>query len=261
MVSLDRPQQQQQQQQHIRSSSFTSSPPWPMDSFTGGTDSNSLSSIGSGLRKMDRINADGGSAASRQKSCNACVRGKRRCDKRTPRCTRCAAKGLDCVYQRQPQQQPQQSQQQHPQQLQHQHQQQSPAGASAATTIPSCASVSTVEGSCATPEMPPEFDMSFDIESLSTTTGTNTSPESLQQDAGMGLGCDPHSHHPHADLGFSIVDLMNGTGTGDGGLWDLSGFGDSDKMDLPPRSHRAVTTDRTAAIVTVATLATTTAYS
>ncbi|EHK45299.1 hypothetical protein TRIATDRAFT_221642 [Trichoderma atroviride IMI 206040] len=160
---------------------------------------------------MDRINADGGSAASRQKSCNACVRGKRRCDKRTPRCTRCAAKGLDCVYQRQPQQQPQQSQQQHPQQLQHQHQQH-----------------------CATPEMPPEFDMSFDIESLSTTTGTNTSPESLQQDAGMGLGCDPHSHHPHADLGFSIVDLMNGTGTGDGGLWDLSGFGDSDKMDLPP---------------------------
>lgn len=80
--------------------------------------------------------------------------------------------------------------------------------------------------------MPPEFDMSFDIESLSTTTGTNTSPESLQQDVGMGLGCDPHSHH--ADLGFSIVDLMNVTGTGDGGLWDLSGFGDSGKMDLPP---------------------------
>lgn len=82
--------------------------------------------------------------------------------------------------------------------------------------------------------MPPEFDMSFDIESLSTTTGTNTSPESLQPDAGMGLGCDPHSHHPHADLGFSIADLMTGHGTGDGGLWDLSGFGDSGKMDLPP---------------------------
>lgn len=41
-------------------------------------------------------------AASRQKSCNACVRGKRRCDKTTPRCTRCAAKGLECVYQRVP---------------------------------------------------------------------------------------------------------------------------------------------------------------
>lgn len=41
-------------------------------------------------------------AASRQKSCNACVRGKRRCDKTAPRCTRCAAKGLDCVYQRVP---------------------------------------------------------------------------------------------------------------------------------------------------------------
>ena len=41
-------------------------------------------------------------SASRQKSCNACVRGKRRCDKRTPNCTRCAARGLDCVYQRLP---------------------------------------------------------------------------------------------------------------------------------------------------------------
>ncbi|PMB72772.1 hypothetical protein BM221_000189 [Beauveria bassiana] len=42
------------------------------------------------------------SLSSRQKSCNACVRGKRRCDKRTPRCTRCAAKGLDCVYHKMP---------------------------------------------------------------------------------------------------------------------------------------------------------------
>ncbi|KAL6869109.1 hypothetical protein ACO1O0_000432 [Amphichorda felina] len=41
-------------------------------------------------------------AASRQKSCNACVRGKRRCDKVTPTCTRCAAKGLSCIYQRMP---------------------------------------------------------------------------------------------------------------------------------------------------------------
>ncbi|KAK1570275.1 uncharacterized protein LY79DRAFT_527117 [Colletotrichum navitas] len=39
---------------------------------------------------------------SRQKSCNACVRSKRRCDKRTPRCTRCAEKNFSCVYQNMP---------------------------------------------------------------------------------------------------------------------------------------------------------------
>lgn len=39
---------------------------------------------------------------SRQKSCNACVRSKRRCDKRTPRCTRCAEKNFSCVYQNLP---------------------------------------------------------------------------------------------------------------------------------------------------------------
>jgi len=42
------------------------------------------------------------SEKSRQKSCNACVRSKRRCDKRTPRCTRCAEKKVDCVYQNLP---------------------------------------------------------------------------------------------------------------------------------------------------------------
>ena len=35
---------------------------------------------------------------SRQKSCDACVRSKRRCDKQTPRCTRCAKRGLPCLY-------------------------------------------------------------------------------------------------------------------------------------------------------------------
>ncbi|WQF84869.1 Putative zn(2)Cys(6) fungal-type DNA-binding domain-containing protein [Colletotrichum destructivum] len=39
---------------------------------------------------------------SRQKSCNACVRSKRRCDKQTPRCTRCAEKNFSCVYQNLP---------------------------------------------------------------------------------------------------------------------------------------------------------------
>ena len=36
---------------------------------------------------------------SRRKNCNACVWSKRRCDKRTPRCTRCAEKNFSCVYQ------------------------------------------------------------------------------------------------------------------------------------------------------------------
>ncbi|PKX89432.1 uncharacterized protein P174DRAFT_425355 [Aspergillus novofumigatus IBT 16806] len=39
---------------------------------------------------------------SRQKSCNACVRSKRRCDKRTPQCTRCAERGLSCLYHKNP---------------------------------------------------------------------------------------------------------------------------------------------------------------
>lgn len=40
----------------------------------------------------------GASDRSRQRSCNACVRSKRRCDKRTPLCTRCAKRGLPCLY-------------------------------------------------------------------------------------------------------------------------------------------------------------------
>lgn len=40
----------------------------------------------------------GSSDKSRQRSCNACVRSKRRCDKRTPQCTRCTERGLPCLY-------------------------------------------------------------------------------------------------------------------------------------------------------------------
>ncbi|KAK2006900.1 hypothetical protein LZ32DRAFT_632630 [Colletotrichum eremochloae] len=53
-----------------------------------------------GLKKMGDL-ADAADK-SRQKSCNACVRSKRRCDKRTPRCTRCAEKNFSCVYQNLP---------------------------------------------------------------------------------------------------------------------------------------------------------------
>ncbi|KAE8162044.1 hypothetical protein BDV40DRAFT_266259 [Aspergillus tamarii] len=35
---------------------------------------------------------------SRQKSCVACAGGKRRCDRQTPQCSRCLARGLECMY-------------------------------------------------------------------------------------------------------------------------------------------------------------------
>ncbi|KNG84658.1 hypothetical protein ANOM_006126 [Aspergillus nomiae NRRL 13137] len=35
---------------------------------------------------------------SRQKSCIACAVGKRRCDRQTPQCSRCLARGLECIY-------------------------------------------------------------------------------------------------------------------------------------------------------------------
>ncbi|KAI8946470.1 hypothetical protein F4801DRAFT_593362 [Xylaria longipes] len=37
-------------------------------------------------------------AASRQKNCNSCVQAKRRCDRRTPVCSRCVEKKLACIY-------------------------------------------------------------------------------------------------------------------------------------------------------------------
>ncbi|CAM1507143.1 Fc.00g067840.m01.CDS01 [Cosmosporella sp. VM-42] len=96
------------------------------------------------LKKMDRA------AASRQKSCNACVRGKRKCDKRTPRCTRCAAKGLECVYARTP-----------------------PGSNNGHHDGHGVSGVHDV----------PDFDMGFDIEGLS----TDTSPESLGTDCHLQL--------------------------------------------------------------------------
>ncbi|KAI0175574.1 hypothetical protein GGR52DRAFT_318804 [Hypoxylon sp. FL1284] len=44
-----------------------------------------------------------GVSSSRQKSCNACVRSKRRCDKRSPTCSNCIKKRLRCVYGGRPQ--------------------------------------------------------------------------------------------------------------------------------------------------------------
>ena len=39
-----------------------------------------------------------GVLASRQKNCNGCVQVKRRCDRRTPICSRCAEKKIPCIY-------------------------------------------------------------------------------------------------------------------------------------------------------------------
>ncbi|KAJ5646531.1 hypothetical protein N7490_002903 [Penicillium lividum] len=41
---------------------------------------------------------------SRQKSCIACAEGKRRCNRQTPQCSRCLARGVQCCYANRPQQ-------------------------------------------------------------------------------------------------------------------------------------------------------------
>ncbi|PNY27172.1 Uncharacterized protein TCAP_02899 [Tolypocladium capitatum] len=133
-------------------------------------------------------------AASRQKSCNACVRGKRRCDKRTPRCSRCSAKGLDCMYQR------------------------APPSSSADPPHPQppamdCSSADSPSPSACLPGL----DMGFGMDSL----GTDTSPESLHADVGGAERLD-----------FSIVDLLNASGSGSE-MWNLLGLGEN-KMDPPP---------------------------
>ncbi|KAJ6445735.1 C6 zinc finger domain-containingprotein [Purpureocillium lavendulum] len=204
-------------------------------------------------------------AASRQKSCNACVRGKRRCDKRTPRCTRCANKGLECVYQRMPPPQP------------HHHHHHNPSATATTSNTPTSsngiaaasATAAATNGSlnlagngggsgnacsvssassttnCTPPGIGdvPDFDMGFDMDSL----GTDTSSESMHN----GANCNGHASAagPAAgdDVGnllggvdFSIVDLMNAsTGTGAADIWNLhpgyhDAAGASSKLDIPP---------------------------
>ncbi|KAM5356143.1 hypothetical protein ACJ41O_002789 [Fusarium nematophilum] len=157
------------------------------------------------MRKMDRV------AASRQKSCNACVRGKRKCDKKTPRCTRCAAKGLDCVYQR------------------------LPPGASFHDD-----DLGVGEGSENLAREVPDFDMGFDINSLGTTSAsgstttttttntaastTNATPESLSSSISIQLD---------SPLDFSLIDhLMANDSAAGSELWNLGDYGGS-KMDIP----------------------------
>ena len=47
---------------------------------------------------MDKPPAQNPIAPSRQKSCNACVKGKRYCDKLQAGCSRCKEKKIGCVY-------------------------------------------------------------------------------------------------------------------------------------------------------------------
>ncbi|KAF4471480.1 c6 zinc finger [Fusarium albosuccineum] len=151
------------------------------------------------MRKMDRA------AASRQKSCNACVRGKRKCDKKTPRCTRCAAKNLDCVYQR------------------------LPPGASFHDDDDDIVGANNVSHEV------PDFDMGFDINNLgstsaSTSTTSNATPESL------GANVSIHLDSP---LDFSIIDhLMANSSQAGSELWNLGDYGAS-KMDIPPVPSQA----------------------
>jgi hypothetical protein len=56
----------------------------------------------SGASPIDLSKMEQAAAATRQKSCDACVRGKRKCDKRMPRCARCAARGIECRYKKTP---------------------------------------------------------------------------------------------------------------------------------------------------------------
>jgi hypothetical protein len=154
--------------------------------------------------------------ASRQKSCNACVRGKRRCDKRAPNCTRCAARGLDCVYQRLPH---------------------------SSMTDASSVSASASAAAAAAADLA-DFGLNFDMDMEGLTSDSSPGSSSLHTD--LGLQLDPV-------LDFSIADLVaDGCGNDNGAgtclpstdnalspcreLWNMqqSFGGGPGKMDLPP---------------------------
>lgn len=130
-------------------------------------------------------------AASRQKSCNACVRGKRRCDKTFPKCTRCSAKGLDCVYQKVP-----------PMPVNSSSPSESSSMGAGHNQMPEA---TTADFDMSGFEMP-QCNLGPNAHTSSATT--STTPETL--------ALDPN-------LDFNIADLINGSHQSHS-LWDLPGF-------------------------------------
>lgn len=47
---------------------------------------------------MEMLSPPGSLPTTRQKNCNSCVQAKRRCDRRTPICSRCVDKRIACTY-------------------------------------------------------------------------------------------------------------------------------------------------------------------
>ncbi|VUC22422.1 unnamed protein product [Clonostachys rosea] len=166
-------------------------------------------------------------AASRQKSCNACVRGKRRCDKSYPKCTRCAAKGLDCVYHKVPPVRPLRATNNNHTTTtsgnisQHLH-------TAPAVTVQD----SPEDGSGSDHDPHPDFDMDgldfvgFGSSSSgphsSSSGSTSATPGTLELDS--------------TGLDFSVVDLLNGADVPGSSIWSLPPFGEP-KADFPAPIH------------------------
>ncbi|KAK0392317.1 hypothetical protein NLU13_1813 [Sarocladium strictum] len=187
-------------------------------------------------------------AATRQKSCNACVRGKRRCDKKAPKCTRCSSKSLECVYARVPPGATADSVLLDDDYFSSNLTSRSakrPGDASAAPSVDSQPSVSDV----------PDFGAMggfVDMPSLAGSSAGNTSPES-SLDYGMdssdvsGAGMGPAggantaaAEFLHDMSGFSIADLLAASNPPFGGdLWDISNFPMDGDASLPANNITA----------------------
>ena len=181
------------------------------------------------------------SAATRQKSCNACVRGKRRCDKKTPRCTRCGAKGLDCIYQRLPPSAPSGSDSSS-----------SSSGAGGINVTPSPFAAADQDqfrdserDLPSIVDIPPDFDMGFDLDSLSTGSASNATPDSNHIDVGLQL--DPGL------VEFNIADLLAGDPMSGHQMWASFDVGAAANNKLQPQPPPAFQPVRDLAVLQRAT--------
>ena len=188
-----------------------------------------------GVNRMDRSDLKGSAissvsasastaaaaAASRQKSCNACVRGKRRCDKTKPRCNRCADKGLECVYQKRT------------------------TGAARPPSPPSSSSsVSVVDihfGGSGNSQ--PNFSNNNNNDSGNATSTPTTASVSTDQDLCNGVGVDMTSDFPMGDFGMDMTSDHNHhqqhqhTGFGDFGTSSGSRSGSGTQTTSPDALH------------------------